>query len=181
MVKEDDETPLSNLDDAFAALAGMESAPPKLSIFEQVSTVPPEGSLGENSQPKEAHITQFEEMHLELELLGNSTPEIRKEAADTLITIAENEECTAINARRILDALLFRNKKHEGEFDSHVRKARKCLEDIITLGPTRDTLPPKRTTWPAGNQIAPIGQPIQAPVKPAVDTTEKIRKTTPKR
>ncbi|MCP4647472.1 MAG: hypothetical protein GY852_07030 [bacterium] len=181
MGKDDDETPLSNLDDAFAALAGTESVPQERSIFEQVSTIPPEGPLGEDPQPKEAHIAPFEEMHLEFELLGNSTREIRRGAADALISIAENEDCTAINARRILDALLFRNREHKGEFDSHVRKARKCLEDIITLGPTRDTLPPKRTTWPTGNQIAPIGQPIQGPVKPVVDTTAKIRKTTPKR
>jgi len=180
MGNDKDETPLTTLDDAFEALAGRRSLPQEPSIFEQVSTVPPEDPLREDSQPKES-VTPFEAMHLELGLLGNTTPEIRKEAADALISIAENEECTLITARKILDALLFRNKRHKGEFNSHVRKARKALEDIVTMGPIRDTLPPKRTTWPAGNQIAPVGQPVQGPVKPAVDTTAKIRNTTSKK
>ncbi len=182
MGNKDDETPISNLDDAFEVLAGRTSIPPEPSIFEQVSTIPPGEHTSEDPQPKETHLTLVETINLESELLGNNNPEIRREAADVLIKIAENEECTIMSARRILDALLFRNKSKEGEFDSHVRKARKCLEDIITLGPIRDTTLPKRTTWPyLDERNAPNGQPMQKPEKSPIDTTAKIRNTNPKK
>lgn len=180
MGKDKEDEPLSTLDDAFAALAGRPSVLPEPSIFEQ-STIPPEEHNGKDAQPKESHLTIIEEIHLECELLENSSPRIRRDAADSLIAIAKSDDCTVITARRILDALIFHNKVRGGEFDSHVRKARKCLEDIITLGPIRDTLP-KRTTWPyTGERNAPNGQPMQKPERSPIDTTAKIRNTTPKK
>lgn len=124
-----------------------------------------------------------ERMHLEAALLKN--PELREDAADSLVELAESVDCTVPTARRILDTLEFKNNECNGALSPQVRKAKKALEMLAGRScfsnSKEDLEMEKRDTLPFSAKPGNSGSPKQNPKPPAVDTTEKIHKSKAKR
>ena len=179
--EKDDETP-SNLDDAFAAIAGMQSVSPGPSIFEQPTIMPlPAGEEAEK-QPV-VYLSLTERINLEESLLKNGGSGAKNCAADSLVEFADSDECTIVHSRRILDILTFYNKENEGQFSPQLRKVKKCFDNLLGMLQREETEFEKRDTWPyePERRIMPPREGRQGPKKSPTDTTLKIGKTTSKK
>ena len=122
--KKDGEEGFSSLTQAFATYGetNPDSYPPS-SVFEL-----PDVSLPDD--PPE--LTVVEKMHLEAQILKWEEPEHRKNAADSLIELAKEEEITLPTICRIRDILSFHNNRLGGkELASHVRKAKSLADKKV--------------------------------------------------
>lgn len=158
-------------------------APPVFGEEQQTMLPPASESSKEYIQP--LSLSPIERMHLEAALLNHPSQDLREDAADSLVGIAESVDCTIPTARRILDILESGNNSSGGEFSSQMRKAKKVLERLVGHSCFSDSNDDakfeKRDTLPfPGKQVA-LGTPRQGPQPAVVDTTEKIQKSKAKK
>ena len=122
-----------------------------------------------SSLPVSQGLTVVEKMHLETQILEWEEPEHRKNAADSLIRLAENVNTSLPTICRIRDILYFHNKRLGGkELASYLRKAKKLVKNKVRADQDafdrKKTLsyppPPGKVVQPAICQASPKKAPL---------------------
>ncbi len=167
----DEKTPEKNPDIANS----FSDVPAPPATMDNIDYSPPTLIFGQPRAPFSqdlSELTVVEKMHLEAKLLQWDEPEIRKNAADSLVKLAEDIDTSLPTICRIGDILSFQNKCLGGkELSSQVRKLKKIVRKRVSaqeaedVFETRKTLPypspPQKIAQPA---ICP-GGPAKAPIK----------------